>query len=100
MTRNYLNDYLFRASIVYHIQGANEICLHSQQLKLQCTEYYYNKIKMVIAPPVMTKEEHSKHSPLPFEIISKMKIQQERISILWQLTSLSLYGGMKYINMN
>ena len=73
----FLNDHLFRASIVYHLQGANDICLHAQQLKLQYTANYYNKIKMVIVPPVATKEEQSKHSPLPFELISGMKIKRE-----------------------
>ena len=31
----FLNDHQFRASIVYHLQGANDICLQDQQLKLQ-----------------------------------------------------------------
>ena len=75
----FLNYHLFRASIVYHLQGANDICLHAQQLKLQYTANYYNKIKMVVAPPVPTKEENSKHSLLPFKIISRMKNKREWI---------------------
>ena len=96
----FLNDHLFRASIVYHLQGADDICLHAQQLKLQYTANYYNKIKMIIAPPVATTEEHSKHSTLPFEIISRMKSKREWISKLWQLISFSSYGGIKYIKIN
>ena len=41
----FLNDYLFRASLVYHLQGANDICLYAQQLMLHYRANYYNKIK-------------------------------------------------------
>lgn len=44
------------AGIAFHLQEANDICLHAQKLKLQYP-YFYNKI--VIASPVGTKQQHT-----------------------------------------
>ena len=86
---------------MYHLQGADDICLHAQQLKLQYTANCYNKIKMVIVPPVATKEEMTANTVhFRFKLFQGWRIKRKWISKLWQLTSLSPYGGMKYIKIN